>query len=115
MMLESHSGGLETSKVNDQVESEHGKLKKGLEARRKDQEEFTKQLEEVDAKWKEAEKNRGKDEAKYLQGIKNLEDGMKKMELESDKRRGGGFLADVAGVLVSPATGIVRALNNLGQ
>ena len=113
MILESKAEGLETSKVNDQVESEHGKLKRELEARRKDQEAFTKQLEEIDAKWKEAEKNRANDEAKYQQDIKKLEDDMKKMEQKGDQRRGGGFIADLAGAIFPPAAGLFRALDKL--
>ena len=37
---------------------------------------------------------------------------MIKMELKGDKKRGGGFIADLVGVLV---TGFLRALDNLGQ
>jgi len=104
--------GLETSKVNDKVESEHGKLKRELENREKDKEEFTKQLLAVNDQLKEAEANRSKDESAYKEKIANMEGKMEDLG-KRGARRGGGFLSDLVGTIFPPAAPILKALDNL--
>jgi len=65
---------LPTSQVNENVESENGKLKRHLAEREKDKEEFNKIIQEMNAKLEEAEKNRAKDEEKYQKIKKEHED-----------------------------------------
>ena len=112
-MLDSQKDGLPTTTVNKNVESEHGKIKRELEAREKDKEIFTKQLEDVNNQLKDAEANRHKDEQKYKETVDKLNDKISGMQQQSN-RRGGGFLTDLIGIVFPPAAPILKAIDNLG-
>ena len=111
-MLDSHKEGLPTTRINKEVETEHGKIKRELEQREKDKEKFTKELEAVNQELKKAEENRAKDEKEYQRQVSQLEQKMKDMKTQT-RRRGGGFIGDLIGAIFPPAAPIIRAVDSL--
>ena len=85
---------LPTSKVNENVQSEHGKLKRELEARERDRDEFTRKIQDMEQQMQEAEKNRSKDEAAYQRQVALMERQMESLEKASENR-GKGFFTDL--------------------
>ena len=104
--------GLDTSSVNAEVESAHGKLKRELKNREKDKEEFAKQITDVMDQLKKAEDNRSKDEGKYEEKLKNMEDKMKELE-EKGKRRGAGFTSDLVASIMPPTEDVLQGYSQL--
>lgn len=99
---------LPTSKVNENVQSEHGKLKRELEAREKDTVEFTKKIQEMEKKMQEAERNRSNDEAGYQRQLALVEKKMEIME-KATENRGKGFFTDLVDA-INPAMIALRTV-----
>merc|ERR1719468_56805 len=82
-MIEAHDGLL-TNKINEEVESENGKLKRELAAREKDKIEFTKKLQAINDDMKKAEENRAKVEKQMEDALKEADENRDKMEKQME-------------------------------
>ena len=106
--------GLDTSTVNDKVESEHGKLRREIKNRENDKEEFAKEIMDIFDQMKKAEENRSKDEAEYEEKIKDMKDKMEEVE-QKGARRGVGFLSDLVASIFPPAEDVFQVSSPLEE